>query len=60
VCGAPVPIRSMPTFARVRFALEAALHLGWDISGVVEEVVPGVNRFKVGDEVFGMPFLSAR
>ena len=30
--------------------------LGWDISGVVEEVVPGVNRFDVGDEVYGMPF----
>ena len=30
--------------------------LGWDLSGVVEEVVPGVTRFKVGDEVFGMPF----
>ncbi len=30
--------------------------LGWDISGVVEQVVPGVNRFRVGDEVFGMPF----
>src|SRR4051812_4834319 len=30
--------------------------LGWDISGVVEEVVPGVTRFQVGDEVFGMPF----
>jgi len=29
--------------------------LGWDISGVVDEVVPGVNRFKVGDEVYGMP-----
>lgn len=29
--------------------------LGWDISGVVEEVVPGVTRFEVGDEVFGMP-----
>lgn len=29
--------------------------LGWDVSGVVEEVVPGTNRFKVGDEVFGMP-----
>jgi NADPH:quinone reductase-like Zn-dependent oxidoreductase len=28
---------------------------GWDLSGVVEEVVPGVNRFRVGDEVFGMP-----
>ena len=30
--------------------------LGWDISGVVEEVVPGVNRFRVGDQVYGMPF----
>jgi len=30
--------------------------LGWDISGVVEEVVPGVTRFEVGDEVYGMPF----
>jgi NADPH:quinone reductase-like Zn-dependent oxidoreductase len=30
--------------------------LGWDISGVVEEVVPGVTRFRVGDEVYGMPF----
>jgi NADPH:quinone reductase-like Zn-dependent oxidoreductase len=29
--------------------------LGWDISGVVEEVVPGVTRFRAGDEVFGMP-----
>jgi len=30
--------------------------VGWDISGVVEEVVPGVTRFQVGDEVYGMPF----
>lgn len=30
--------------------------LGWDISGVVEEAVPGVARFAVGDEVYGMPF----
>lgn len=30
--------------------------LGWDISGVVEQVVPGVTRFQVGDEVYGMPF----
>lgn len=29
--------------------------LGWDVSGVVTEVVPGVNRFAVGDEVYGMP-----
>lgn len=30
--------------------------LGWDVSGVVEAVEPGVNRFQVGDEVYGMPF----
>ncbi|MFF0739543.1 NADP-dependent oxidoreductase [Streptomyces sp. NPDC004111] len=29
--------------------------LGWDISGVVEETGPGA-RFRVGDEVYGMPF----
>ncbi|WP_431101213.1 NADP-dependent oxidoreductase [Roseateles noduli] len=29
--------------------------LGWDLSGVVEEVELGSTRFKVGDEVFGMP-----
>ena len=28
---------------------------GWDVSGVVEEIDPGSTRFKVGDEVFGMP-----
>ncbi len=30
--------------------------LGWEISGVVEEVVPGTERFHPGDEVYGMPF----
>ncbi|OLB74140.1 MAG: NADPH:quinone reductase [Actinobacteria bacterium 13_2_20CM_2_71_6] len=30
--------------------------LGWEISGVVEEVVPGTERFRPGDEVYGMPF----
>lgn len=29
--------------------------LGWDVSGVVEAITPGVTRFRVGDEVFGMP-----
>ncbi|MCJ0894622.1 NADP-dependent oxidoreductase [Rhodococcus sp. ARC_M5] len=40
------------------FALlgEPPFVLGWDVSGVVESVVPGVTRFQVGDEVFGMPF----
>ncbi|WP_306370313.1 NADP-dependent oxidoreductase [Nocardiopsis sp. CC223A] len=28
---------------------------GWDVSGTVTAVAPGVTRFAVGDEVFGMP-----
>jgi NADPH:quinone reductase-like Zn-dependent oxidoreductase len=31
--------------------------LGWDIAGVVEEVMPGMHRFKPGDKVFGMPMM---
>jgi Alcohol dehydrogenase GroES-like domain len=30
--------------------------LGWDLSGIVEAVDPGVSRFTVGDEVYGMPY----
>lgn len=29
--------------------------LGWDVAGIVDAIAPGVTRFKVGDEVFGMP-----
>ncbi|MGW1768200.1 NADP-dependent oxidoreductase [Streptomyces sp. NPDC002073] len=31
------------------------VRLGWDLSGVVEAVGPGVTIFRAGDEVFGMP-----
>ncbi len=34
---------------------EPPFGVGWDISGVVEQAAPGA-RFKVGDEVYGMPF----
>ncbi|PZG00754.1 NADP-dependent oxidoreductase [Micromonospora deserti] len=33
------------------------VRLGWDVSGVVEAVGPGVTLFAPGDEVFGMPRL---
>ncbi|MFE0644110.1 NADP-dependent oxidoreductase [Streptomyces sp. NPDC058877] len=29
--------------------------VGWDVSGTVEAVGPGVGAFRPGDEVFGMP-----
>ena len=38
----PMTVQTMP------------LVLGWDVSGVVEAVGPGVTIFKPGDEVFGM------
>jgi NADPH:quinone reductase-like Zn-dependent oxidoreductase len=31
------------------------LILGWDLSGVVEELGPGVSQFKVDDEIYGLP-----
>ena len=34
------------------------LILGWGLSGVIEEVGPGVSKFKKGDEVFSKPDTS--
>jgi NADPH:quinone reductase-like Zn-dependent oxidoreductase len=38
------------------FLGEPPYTLGWDVSGVVEEVGFGSSRFAVGDEVVGMPW----
>ena len=35
---------------------EPPVRLGWDVAGVVSEAPSGVTRFKVGEEVFGMPW----
>jgi NADPH:quinone reductase-like Zn-dependent oxidoreductase len=35
---------------------EPPVRLGWDVSGVVTALGGGVTRFKVGEEVFGMPW----
>ncbi|MFI1911936.1 NADP-dependent oxidoreductase [Nocardia sp. NPDC020380] len=40
---------------QARFLGEPPFTVGWDLSGVVEELVPGVTRFEIGDEVYGMP-----
>ncbi|ETA71110.1 NADP-dependent oxidoreductase [Actinospica robiniae] len=50
------PVDAMVRSGTFRMLGEPPFVLGWDISGVVEEVVPGVTRFEVGDEVYGMPF----
>ncbi|MFD7449406.1 NADP-dependent oxidoreductase [Kitasatospora sp. NPDC059827] len=34
---------------------EPSFTVGWDVSGVVEEAAPGA-RYRVGEEVYGMPF----
>jgi NADPH:quinone reductase-like Zn-dependent oxidoreductase len=49
------PVETYIRAGRFPFAGQPPIILGWDISGVIETVVPGVNRFAVGDEVFGMP-----
>ena len=38
-----------------KFGERFPLVLGWDASGVVEEVGTGVDAFRAGDEVYGLP-----
>jgi NADPH:quinone reductase-like Zn-dependent oxidoreductase len=38
------------------YVTDPPLTVGWDVSGVVEAAGPGVTRFRVGEEVFGMPW----
>ncbi|HEY0685745.1 MAG TPA: NADP-dependent oxidoreductase [Steroidobacter sp.] len=53
-------VNPVDIFTREGRAYMRALSLphipGWDVSGIVEAVGYGVTRFRVGDEVFGMPW----
>jgi NADPH:quinone reductase-like Zn-dependent oxidoreductase len=50
------PVEAMIRAGRFPLLGQPPFVLGWDISGVVEEAVPGHGRFQPGDEVYGMPF----
>jgi len=39
-----------------KFLGEPPFTVGWDVSGTVTELGAGVTRFRLGDEVFGMPW----
>jgi NADPH:quinone reductase-like Zn-dependent oxidoreductase len=39
-----------------KFLGDPPFRVGWDVSGVVTKLGGGVTRFRVGDEVFGMPW----
>ncbi|HLY69904.1 MAG TPA: NADP-dependent oxidoreductase [Puia sp.] len=41
-----------------RFPINFPLILGWDVSGVIEEVGQNVKEFRKGDEVYGRPDLT--
>jgi NADPH:quinone reductase-like Zn-dependent oxidoreductase len=50
------PVEAMIRDGRYPLLGRPPFVLGWDVSGVVEEVGPGTARFRPGDEVYGMPF----
>lgn len=51
------PVETSIRAGRLPILGQPPFRLGWDIAGVVEEVMPGMHRFKPGDAVFGMPMM---
>jgi NADPH:quinone reductase-like Zn-dependent oxidoreductase len=50
----PVDYKTRAGRSRVSTNNEFPIIIGWDVSGVVEELGSEVKQFKVGDEVYGM------
>jgi len=48
-------IRDGSVISRLHVRLHLPIVLGWDASGIIEEVGSEVTGFKQGDEVFGIP-----
>ncbi|MGH9446292.1 MAG: NADP-dependent oxidoreductase [Terriglobia bacterium] len=54
----PVDIAIRQGYFKERMKYTMPFIPGWDVSGVVESVTPGVNRLKTGDQVYGRPDLA--
>jgi len=54
----PVDWKIREGYAKERIGHSLPLILGWDVSGTVEVIGPGVTRFQKGDEVFTRPDIA--
>ncbi|KAA5536332.1 NADP-dependent oxidoreductase [Taibaiella lutea] len=52
----PVDQKIISGEAQAKFPNNLPLTIGWDVSGVIEQVGNNVKDFNIGDEVFGRPF----
>ncbi|MFI1172231.1 NADP-dependent oxidoreductase [Streptomyces melanogenes] len=52
----PVDVKTREGHGMAGVLGEPPFVLGWDVSGVVEEIGFGVHTLEVGDEVYGMPW----
>jgi NADPH:quinone reductase-like Zn-dependent oxidoreductase len=54
----PVDWKVREGYLRERVQHKFPLILGWDVSGVIEKITPGVSQFKAGDQVYSRPDLA--
>jgi NADPH:quinone reductase-like Zn-dependent oxidoreductase len=52
----PVDQKIMAGEAQEKFPTRLPLTIGWDVSGIIEQVGSKVRNFSIGDEVYGRPF----